>query len=514
MSVKYDGVGYIRVSTKDQLKGASMEVQTEAVISMLERNKCKRYKIFEDGGISGRDYKDRSGFIEAMQTAIKHNVKYFAIYDTSRFAREAQQSMGFFKQLVNNGTIFICQNGRFDETPESAVLFGILALFDEYRSTKDGEKIKDSHKQRRTEGRFPNLAPMGYKNIHLEDGTAHIVPDGKNAEILKSALKKYAYGELHSAKEVADYLFYNGFKHRWMKPNCKGFGHQLGSKVLNRKFYCGYMLFKKEGKYYKHNYETLISEAEFEMIQTRLKGKRRQTNSYKKVHPDYPLRVNGYCPKCNKKLTGYPSRGNGGVYKYYDCKNKGCDNKGSTDDYHEYFMTYLSKLKTHSNVIDLFLEIVKRRYNDEITDIKKHKNRQLSKVSELERRREGIKESLLRSTTSEMLRLDLEKEYEALSNQIKNMKIECEQQDPRENCEPVLKKAKDLLENPCQNWEGGTINQKIEYQKWIFPENFEIHTNKELRTNKLCLTYSVLGDMSKDNARMAERTGFEPVIGR
>ena len=45
--------GYIRVSTKDQIKGKSLEMQKEAIRAEAKRNNLELVKIYSDEGISG-----------------------------------------------------------------------------------------------------------------------------------------------------------------------------------------------------------------------------------------------------------------------------------------------------------------------------------------------------------------------------------------------------------------------------------------------------------------------------
>lgn len=60
------------------------------------------------------------------------------------------------------------------------------------------------------------------------------------------------------------------------------------------------------------------------------------------------------------------------------------------------------------------------------------------------------------------------------------------------NCEPVINKAAEYLGNPYQLWLKASIQTKVRYQKWFFPEGVEYLPQIELRTNTICYTYRVL----------------------
>src|SRR5690606_29456475 len=121
-----------------------------------------------------------------------------------RFSRTSERSISLFKELVRQGTVFLCATGKFENTPEGILMFSMLAVFDEYQSNKSGEKIRDAKKKAKEMGLILGVAPCGYMNIRRNKKGAIIV-DPDNGPILQEALLKFASGEFVTQQEMADF---------------------------------------------------------------------------------------------------------------------------------------------------------------------------------------------------------------------------------------------------------------------------------------------------------------------
>jgi len=82
-------VGYVRVSTKKQLKGSSVEYQKEAIKKYCNAHDIELVKIYADKGISA--YKNRPQF-KAMIEHILKNDEWdgVVVYDLTRFGRSTE----------------------------------------------------------------------------------------------------------------------------------------------------------------------------------------------------------------------------------------------------------------------------------------------------------------------------------------------------------------------------------------------------------------------------------------
>lgn len=501
------GVGYLRVSTKKQAEeGVSLEVQKRDVQKKLEDLKCTKIILFEDEGKSGKFIEGRDDFQKAVSYAIEHDAAYFCTYDTSRFARNTEEALGVVKQLQNAEVELICVTAKFDDTPEGRLIFRMLASIDEYYSDSLGQKIKKSLAKKRAKGYYMGKAPKGYKNIRHDNGDADIMitEDGK---IMKQVFTEYIDGQINSLREVASRLDELGFE-----PDEGKTSFQTASRLLKNPFYAGMFWDKSINDYREHNYEKLISKRDYDYIQEKLSGRSYQKNSYKKIHPDYPLRPIIFCSRCLRKLRGYPARGNGGTYYVYDCPTKGCFRATVTVRVHNEFKQELDSMEVDDDLLRLFSEVLKRNLSTDMEDTVKQSKRLDLRINGLRKTQDTVMNAIGNASNPTVIQ-NLESRFETLESQIRELedrKLEIDDELSPAKCEPVIEGGMQYLQNPSSIWENGNINLKTNYQKWIFPEGIEYHPETGLQTRQKCLTYSMIESFQSGDSAMVETAGIEP----
>ncbi|MHC1716602.1 MAG: recombinase family protein [Candidatus Dojkabacteria bacterium] len=508
------GIGYIRVSSKAQVdEGVSLEVQEKEVTKLLQDYNCSSIKIFSDRGKSARTVEGRDAFVEGVNYAIDNKATFFAVYDTSRFARNVEDSLKYYSLLKQHNVQLLCVTAKFEDTPEGRLVFSLMSSIDEYQSNKSGEKIAMSMKELHKQGKFPHTAPVGYQNIRKPDGRADIIIHPQYGELVQNALKKYATGEFDTEKEVAEYLWKGGLTHQWKKLKGAKYKPQTVSRILNKRFYSGYFWDKGNEIWRKHTYPTLISEEEYETIQSRLKKRNRnnQENHYKLLREEFPLRTNMYCPRCGGKYHGYKTKGNGGYYYYYDCKTKGCSGAIEASKVHKVFQEYIETISPSESVLKLFREILKRQLSASEKQFEKETENISRKLTELEKEKDSIKQGMLK-TNSDDFRNELEKDYERISKDISKLKSERDTPSlSPDNVEPIIEEGVEYLQKPFELWSFADIKHKNLLQQWMFPEGFQYFPNEGCRTNELCLTYSIMNELNSSNIKVVETTGIEPM---
>lgn len=170
---------YLRVSTKDQ---ANKELPIESQrIRCLEFAKTKQLQvdelsdIFVDRGISGRSLNSRIGLQELLKRC-KHdkNISAVIFYDISRLARNLLDYQVVRKQLQNQGVTILSATEAIsgDDTPSAWMAENLMALFAEFRSRQDGEKIRNSMRNKAEQGIYPGYARYGYKNVQQKISSA------------------------------------------------------------------------------------------------------------------------------------------------------------------------------------------------------------------------------------------------------------------------------------------------------------------------------------------------------
>lgn len=515
------GIGYLRVSTPGQVEeGDSLEDQERRITETLKSKGCTKIIWFADKGITGTKLKPRIGIQNAMEEAVKMRISIFLFYDVSRLARRVIDAVKMWELLVEeNGIELNSVTTNFSQNYEGKMLFTILAATAEFQSSQQGAKIKSVMESMKINGKFPHNPPRGYKTIRLDvknyDGKrkpAYIVPDPETGHIYREMFEKYADNTFETQEECANFLIENGITEG---PRGGEMNKKRISVILKNRFYAGYFWHKRENRWQKHIYETLMSLETERAIRAKLKRRARQRKSYKKLRSEYPLRSITYCQKCGNKIDGYEAKGNGGKYQYYGCKTPKCFKITQTKEIHkEYIENVLTPLIPEKGIIELLKEICIRKYNDEgllqkdrIETIKKDLKSIIEEQNQIE---DTVKGS---ANTSSSLFTSLSKRHQDLEDKKGELEFELrqvKQKKDRENVEPMVDKAVKLLENPVNTWQNADIQILHRYQKWIFPQGIEYHPQMGFRTKELCLTYALIQELENGCPNQVDLTGIEP----
>jgi DNA invertase Pin-like site-specific DNA recombinase len=82
-------IGYVRVSTDEQLQGNGMELQTEAVMRYCETNDLRLIGVEADAGVSGSaDLDKRAGLASALMQLEEGGADVLVVYRLDRLARD------------------------------------------------------------------------------------------------------------------------------------------------------------------------------------------------------------------------------------------------------------------------------------------------------------------------------------------------------------------------------------------------------------------------------------------
>lgn len=502
---KVVGIGYVRVSTKKQAdEGVSLDIQKRDVTKKLNELGCIEVLLFEDYGKSGKSIKGRDGFQEALEKATKLKAKYFCTYDTSRFARNTEEAIQTVKYLRDSNIELVCVTKKFDDTPEGKLVFSMLATIDQFYSDSLGAKISKSMRKLTSQGYYPHKAPKGYDNIRI--GSKADIILNEDGRAIQKTFQNYLAGRVETFLEVATDLDKNGFE------KGRGTSFQTAGRILKTPFYAGMFWNKRTGSYIDHKYESIISKENWNFIQDKLEGRRRQTNHYKVHHPDYPLRSVTYCSMCGKKLRGYPAKGNGGIYKVYDCKTKGCFKATNVAVVHREFEKVISNMESDDGLLRLFEEILSRSLSQGMSEDVKKVGRRSKQVQELQSEQQNTINAIAKLNNTEVIK-GLEGKYGKLQERIEEIEQDIVNANSiigKENCELVIEKGQNLLRNPSAIWENASPELKHRYQKWLFPSGIEYHPTTGLRTREKCLTYRLLEALESEDSSLVETVGIEP----
>ena len=129
---KLRAVGYIRVSSKDQVEGYSLQSQTEII-----ENYCKdRYNllnIYAEKGISGKTVKKRDAFQQMYRDSFEGKFDVLIIFSLDRFTRDIETGVASYYGLKNRGIKIIALRDNFDSDSDDIQPLIKIYMADKYR---------------------------------------------------------------------------------------------------------------------------------------------------------------------------------------------------------------------------------------------------------------------------------------------------------------------------------------------------------------------------------------------
>lgn len=164
-------IGYIRVSTEEQRLG--LGAQRDLIIQWCSREGIPLGSIHEDHGVGGgAALEARAGFLGAVGALERGDVLIVAKRD--RLARDVVIAAMLTRLVERKGaTIAAASGGANGDTPEAALLRGILDLFAQYEREILRSRTRQALAVKRSRGERIGQIPYGYQlgadGLHLEE---------------------------------------------------------------------------------------------------------------------------------------------------------------------------------------------------------------------------------------------------------------------------------------------------------------------------------------------------------
>ncbi|MFD1606542.1 recombinase family protein [Oceanobacillus luteolus] len=324
---------YIRVSTNRQLEhGFSLDAQLEEGTKEAHRQFGQDILIesYVDGGISGKNTKDRPALNRMMKDVADGNIDAIITYKVSRLSRSLSDSLKIVEEIHREKVRFISiKEGEYG-TPHGNLQFNILASVAQYQREEIAENVQFGMSQRAREGKWNGGQLLGYDTINKE-----LVINKEEAETVKLIFDKYV-NDGWGTKKISNYL--NEIGKRTKKG--KTFSIVSVSTILDNPAYKGYIRFnqvlnwerdRRKGK----NPDYILSKGVHEPIideETWNKAaqlrKKRRTGTPRQYSGTFPLTSIAKCPECGSYMTSLygAKRKDGTKLRYYACgqyHNKG-----------------------------------------------------------------------------------------------------------------------------------------------------------------------------------------------
>ncbi len=462
---------YARISTDEEKQRYSLTHQEDVLRKYCEIHNHEILMFYREE-CSAKNF-NRPEF-QKLLTYVKANRKevdaiYFTKWD--RFSRNLEEALRLIREFREVGVEVNAIEQTLDVTnPDNKAMLSLYLVMPEIENDKNSIRTFEGMLRAKKEGAWVGKAPFGYQNIKFDKKRHSIKPNDKAPLVLE------AYTEVAKGILPADAI------RRKMYAKIK-LSKQAFLNMLRNKTYIGKIqipAYKKEDKYEVDGlHDAIIPQDLFYRVQDVLNGRKKSDSLPSHRNELFPLRNHLKCGVCGENLTGSKSRGrNGSQYTYYHCRKK-CPTYIRTEVADNFFLSLLSSLKVEETIMQVFTEILKDTYGQ---NLKESKEKQLQLLKE-----KGELQDRIINTEDRMSANDISPEtYKSIVNryeeQKRNINLEIELlSNKKDNPIDYLEMARLVLTSLDKLYTLIPYDLKRVFVGSIFPEKVII-SNNECRT--------------------------------
>lgn len=487
------GILMARVSSDEQARGYSLDVQKTSLIRYCEFHDIEIIKIYREE-YSAKTFK-RPEFkkLLAFARANKGKIDYLLFTSWDRFSRNTAEAYEMLRRFNNLGIEVQSIEQPIDfSIPEMKAMLAIYLALPEIDNDRRSIKIKGGIRAAWKAGRVTYSAPKGYRNSRDEENKPLIVPNEDARHV------KYVFREISKGRSQAELR--SELRRKDIVLRRSGM-----SKLLRNPIYMGKIFVpavKGELSYLAEGvHESLISEKLFYKVQGILNNqyeKRRHSKSTKK-RIELPLRGFLICSNCGMKLTGSASRSrNKTRHFYYHCNH--CGRVRIRADYaNGVFEQIIGELRFKKEAQELYLEILKQIFNRSETDREKETKELTAQVNKQKQRLQKLQDMVIDNKIS----LD---DYNKMKSRFEGIKEQSllklrELKSVKSNFEKHLQTGINVLANLEKFYHKADIEVKQQLICSIFPEKL-VFDSKKVRTARINEVMRLILLTDKGNRRM------------
>ncbi|MCG2776943.1 MAG: recombinase family protein [Desulfobacterales bacterium] len=187
-------VGYIRVSSLEQVEGESLQAQTNEIKEFTKKRDFELVRIYEDAGISGTSMKKREGLKRILKDSEKGEFDCVLVRTISRFGRSMVDVLTNVDFLQKHEVRLISMEQDIDySTTIGKIILSVLSGFSELENEQRTHAILSSKQERLKQGK-PSHGRLPYGRILIRE-TGEIVLDNERAERIRWAAQEYLQGK-------------------------------------------------------------------------------------------------------------------------------------------------------------------------------------------------------------------------------------------------------------------------------------------------------------------------------
>lgn len=348
-SVPFSVVGYVRVSTENQLENYSIDEQTQRIRSYCEAKGWNLIKIYTDGGYSGGNT-NRPALQEMLSILPTIGADAVVVYKLDRLSRSQKDTLTLIEdRFLAQGVDFVSINENFDTaSPFGRATIGLLSIFAQLEKDQITERFTMGRIGRGKAGYFHGggAPPTGYDYIGGE-----LVVNEYQAIQVREVFRRFLSGESINAVARNMAEAYGG---TWSSTKI--------CNILRNSVYIGKVKFAKVE--YDGRHQPIVPEDQFisagQLLSSSEREARKNTAQKTPFRANFLLSSLIYCARCGARYSAVH-----GKYRCYsrskstkrfvkdpDCKN---DN-WPIDDLDQLVVGYIRQLSTSPENVDDILQ--------------------------------------------------------------------------------------------------------------------------------------------------------------
>jgi site-specific DNA recombinase len=301
---------YLRVSTKEQAEeGYSIPAQAEACRRYIGDRGWELSDEYVDRGESARTT-DRPQF-QAMLARLAEDpsIDSLVVHKLDRLARNLEDHAAVRAALRKAGVQLVSVTESLEESASGKLVEGILASIAEFYSANLSQEIRKGIDQKASQGGWPTIAPIGYRNVRREGGgrrgEAILEPD-QQAHLVAWAFGRYATGSWTLAG-LTEALAERGLRNRRGSPP----GTSAVHRMLRNPVYAGVVRWR--GIDHEGQHTPLVTRTLFDTVQAVLNA--HSTGGERSWKHDHYLKGTLSCAGCGSRLYYVVAKGRFGYFR-------------------------------------------------------------------------------------------------------------------------------------------------------------------------------------------------------
>lgn len=387
-SIAYQKLENIKFSEKEILKIAPLTIDSFCTNGIIEEHHSgfkqdEGFEASEDGTITYKILRPK--FLTLVNLLRAKEFKGVVCLCWDRLSRNEADDV-LIKKLLSQGIDIRFVQANYEDTSSGALHMDIDGMFSRHYSRVISEKVQNTFKKLRGEGRCIYTAPIGY----LDQGSDNKPFDKERAPLVKRIFELYSTGEW-SFSSLSKWANQQGLttkpnrRKRTKKEKSEGFElinipkavrpctPKTIENILSNPFYIGKNI--NEGKLIDSKaHQPLIDTNLFYKVQAVLKSKTVSVH-----YPDaffFTYRGLLNCGSCGRVYTPYEQKGI--VYYRPKCKDKCLNNLKNINE--EYITEKIQELLDRIYFTDEELAKIESQANKELNKISEKRNKEMKDI--------------------------------------------------------------------------------------------------------------------------------------